>query len=281
MKIKLAILIAFAAGVSFGAYAQTVDIDVQPPSVALPGADPKLYPAEQGAFKALEVATLMVESRIVQKGCQIAVYPFEVHTIYDGSGSAALGLYPNLIVLNVALGSASTNNGRWYTVSGSGALDGLQMTILKSQGSFNIGSSIQELSMSWKALSYVTRQPEDFNATIIKDNQRLSDLQPIPAGFDDAGTPVSTVISYGYQQITKDNYDRVQYWQQSRTWRDDGVNAGTHWFHTRVAPAGLTCVIEVKLQGYGGSPTDNIEGFNESGTVRVKTVKIGPYFKIR
>lgn len=308
MKIKTAILIAFAVGAPFWAHAQTVtveidvpppsvgipgvapklysakqgafnalEIDVPPPSVDFPGVAPKLYPAEQGAFKALEVATLMVESKIEQKGCQAAVYPFEVHTIYDGSGTAVLGQFPNSIMLNVALGGESTNNGRWYTVSGSGALGGMQMTILKSQGSFNIGSSIQEFSMSWEALSYVTRQPENFNATIIKDNLRLSDLQPVPAGFDDTDIPVSTVISYGYVQIIKDNYDRAQYWQQSRTWRDDGINAGTYWLHTRVAPTGLTCIIEVKLQGYGESPADNIEGFNERGSLEVKNVAVGPF----
>jgi len=276
MKTNLAILIALATG-SFGAYAQTVD--VPPPSVGLPGAAPRVFPSEQGAFKALEVATQMIESRIAQKGCEAAVYPFEVHTIYNGSGNATLGLFPNPIILNVALGGASVNNGRWYTVSGSGALDGMQMTILKSQGSFNIGSSIQELSTSWTATSSVTTKPDNFSGTLIKDYWRLAALQPIPEGFDNAGTPVSTVIDYGYQQITKNNYSRTKYWQQSRTWRDDGVNAGTHWVKTRVAPAGLTCVIEVNLQGYGESPTDNIEGFNEKGTVRVKNVEVGPFIK--
>jgi hypothetical protein len=277
MKTRLAIVIALAsAGASFGVYA--LDGDVPAPSVGLPGSAPKLFPSEQGAFKALEVAAQIVESRIVQKGCQEATFPIEIHTTFNGSGTAVLGAAPSEVNLAIALGGASANNGRWYSVTGSGALDGLIFSNINGKGSFNIGSTIQELSTTWSATSSVTTLPDEFKGTIIKDYWRLATLQSIPNGFDDAGTPVSTVVDYGYQQVSKKNYVKAKYWQQSRTWRDDGVNAGTYWLKTRVAPAG-TCAIEIKLAGYGESPTDNVEGFNEIGTLSVKSVVVGPAFQ--
>jgi len=272
MKTKLAILIALAStGASFGVYA--LDGDVPPPSVKFPGSAPKLYRSEQGAFKAMEVATQLIESYIVQKGCQAASFSFGVHTIQDGSGTAALGR----VGLKIALGGTNTSSGNWYTIKGQGKLGEMVITAIDSKGSFNSPSSIQELSTSWDAVSDVTTKPDHFNGTIIKDYWRLADLQPIPKGFDNAGTPVSTVIDYGYQQLTKNNYSKAKYWQQSRTWRDDGVNAGTHWVKTRVAPTGQTCIIEVKLKGYGASPTDNVEGFNERGSIKVIKDAVGPF----
>ncbi len=273
MKTKLAILLALA---STGAYAQLPG-EVPPPTVTLPGTAPRLYPSEQGAFKALEVATQLVESRIVQKGCENANFPFEVHTIYDGSGNATLGAGASQVALSIALGGKKPNAGRWYTVTGGGQLNGLTVANIAGQGSFNIGSTIQELSTEWDASNYVTGTPNRFKGTIIKDYWRLRDLQPIPAGFADAGIPASVVIDYGYQQVTKDNYVKAKYWQQSVTWREDGVNAGTWWRKTRVAPKGQDCVIEVKLEGYGESPADSIEGFNEKGYVSVKSADVGPY----
>jgi len=281
MKTKLAIIIALAsAGATFGAYA--LPGDVAQPSVGLPGSAPKLYPSEQGAFKALEVATQIVESSIVQRGCLNASYPFEVHTIFDGSGNATLGAAPHQVNLAVTLGGTNNNAGRWYNVTGGGILNGnnsstLTIADINGKGSFNIGSTIQELSTSFTATSPVTTTADRFYGTIIKDYWRLADLVAIPSGFDDAGTPVSTVVDYGYQQITKNNYVRAKYWQQSRTWRENGVNAGTYWLKTRVTPSN-NCAIEVHLEGYGVTPADSIEGFNEKGTLVVKTSPVGPFF---
>lgn len=271
MKTKLAIILALA---STGAYAQLPG-EVPAPAPALAGSAPKLYPSEQGAFKALEVAAQVVESRIVQKGCESISFPLEVHTVVDGSGTAVFGIAPNLVNLTVAFKGSKASNGRWYNVSGGGQLNGLTVTNINGNGSFNIGSTIQELSTEWDATSYVTGTPDHFKGTIIKDYWRLAALQPIPSGdgfFDDVGVPASIVIDYGYQQVTKRNYVQAKYWQQSATWRHDGVNAGTWWLKTRVAPAGQTCVIEVKLAG-----RDNVESYDEIGTIAVKTVDAGVF----
>ncbi|MGZ8190846.1 MAG: hypothetical protein ACXWTS_06400 [Methylococcaceae bacterium] len=280
MKTRLSSLIALAAvGVSLTAFAQ-FPIDIPSPAVELSGSAPRLFPSEQGAFKALELATQIIESKIAHKGCQNGRWDFEVHTIYDGSGTAVLSNRWDQVIFTVAIGEYGYNEGRWYTVTGGGNLGRLTFTDINGQGSFNIGSSIQEFSSSWKTTSLLAFKPNEFKSTLIKDYLRLNELQPIPEGFDDAGTPVSTVIDYGYQQISKNNYVQAKYWQQSRTWRDDGVNAGTYWLNTRVAPANQPCVIEVKLAGYGEYPADNLEGFNEKGTVAVKTVEIGAYLQI-
>jgi hypothetical protein len=275
MKTKLAILIALAAtGVSGGVYAQ-LPAEVPAPAPAFAGEAPKLYPSEQGAFKALEVINQVMESRIVQKGCQAISFNVEVHTGADGSGTASLG---NALPLKIAFLGSRKNDGRWYGVTGAGSVNGMTVPAIAADGSFNIGSSIQELSTIWQATSYVTGLPDTFRGTIIKDYSRLLALQNIPTGFDDAGTPVSMVIDYGYQQVAKNHFVKGKYWQQSATWRDDGVNAGTWWLKTRVAPAG--CIIETKLAGYGLAPTDNTEGFNEMGTISVRpAVVVGDYAK--
>jgi hypothetical protein len=135
------------------------------------------------------------------------------------------------------------------------------------------------MSNNWTLVSPQTGLSDKFTGTIIKDYKRLTALDAIPAGFDDAGVPVSTVLDYGYQQVTKNGYVKAKYWQQSRTWRDDGVNSGTYWAKTRVAPNN-GCTIEFKLEGYGLDPADNIEGFNEMGTVHVGGKAVGP-FKIQ
>lgn len=261
MKIKLAILIALASvGVSSGAYA----------------ASPGLYPSEQGAFKGLESALQLVESRIVQKGCQAISFPLEVHTTGRGNGYVLVGGAR----VDVAFQTASKNDGRWYTVTGSGTLNGMTVAGLVGEGSFNIGSSIQELSNAWDATSYVTGLPDHFKGTVIKNYALIATPFPIPltddAFFDNAGTLVTAVHDEGLQQVTKNHYVKAKYWQDSWTWRDDGVNAGTYWIKTRIAPVG--CTIEVKLAGYGLSPTDSIEGFNEKGTVSVSTAEVvGPF----
>jgi hypothetical protein len=272
-------LAAFVAGVSFSALA------VEPPPapvITAAGVAPSLFPSEQGAFKLMEAAAQIIESNIVQNGCVTKDYPIVVNTDYDGSGSAVLGNGDpaNNVSLNVLLKSASTANGRAYSVNANGQLAGLAVALNDtSGGSFNIGSSIQEMSNNWTLVSPQTGLSDKFTGTIIKDYKRLTALDAIPAGFDDAGVPVSTVLDYGYQQVTKNGYVKAKYWQQSRTWRDDGVNSGTYWAKTRVAPNN-GCTIEFKLEGYGLDPADNIEGFNEMGTVHVGGKAVGP-FKIQ
>ena len=286
MKNNRVILAAFVAGVSFSALA------VEPPSapgITASGAAPSLFPSEQGAFKLMEAAAQIIESNIVQNGCVTKDYPIVVNTNYDGSGSAVLGNGDpkNNVNLNVLLKSASAANGRAYTVNADGQIAGLVVALngttgttgVASGGSFNIGSSIQEMSNNWTVVSPQTGLSDKFTGTIIKDYKRLTVLDPIPAGFTDAGVPVSTVLDYGYQQVTKNGYVKAKYWQQSRTWRDDGVNSGTYWAKTRVAPTN-GCTIEFKLEGYGLDPADNIEGFNEMGTIHVGGKVIGP-FKIQ
>jgi hypothetical protein len=276
MKNNRVILAAFVAGVSFSALA------VEPPpapAITAAGVAPSLFPSEQGAFKLMEAAAQIVESNIVQNGCVTKDYPIVVNTDYDGSGSAVLGgVDPkNTVNLNVLLKSASTANGRAYTVNADGQIAGLAVALNgTSGGSFNIGSSIQEMSNNWTLVSPQTGLSDKFTGTIIKDYKRLTALDAIPAGFDDAGVPVSTVLDYGYQQVGKNGYVKAKYWQQSRTWREDGVNSGTYWAKTRVAPTN-GCTVEFKLEGYGLDPADNIEGFNEMGTVHVGGKAVGPF----
>ena len=278
MKNNRVILAAFVAGVSFSALA------VEPPPapvITAAGVAPSLFPSEQGAFKLMEAAAQIIESNIVQNGCVTKDLPIVVNTTYDGSGSAVLGNGDpkNNVSLNVLLKSSSVANGRAYSVNANGQLAGLAVALNgTSGGSFNIGSSIQEMSNNWTLVSPQTGLSDKFTGTIIKDYKRLTALDPIPAGFTDAGVPVSTVLDYGYQQVTKNGYVKAKYWQQSRTWRDDGVNSGTYWAKTRVAPTN-GCTIEFKLEGYGLDPSDNIEGFNEMGTVRASTPgkTVGPF----
>ncbi len=272
-KTALMFAIATFAGASYA-----LPGDVPPPSVGMPGAAPKLFPSEQGAFKAMEVATQVIESVIVQKGCVSNKFPFEVHTTVDGTGSASLGWAPSPVNLTVSLDGASTANGRRYSVSGGGSIAGLTISDISGKGSYNIGSMMQELKTYWRTTSPVTSLPDGFQGSIIKDYWRLNELQPIPGGFDDAGVPVSTVVDYGYQQVSKNGYIKAKYWQNSRTWRDDGVNSGTVWYKQRVAPTG-SCAIEVKIAGYGESPADNFEGFNEKGYIRVIGPATTPFFK--
>jgi hypothetical protein len=272
MNTKLAIILGLA---STGAFAQLPG-EVPPPGYTGSSAVevPKLYPSEQGAFKALEVASQLVESRIVQKGCDPISFPLEVHTNVNGTGSLTVGSGATTTTLNVDFISAKKYNGRYYKVynTAPGVLNGLKVDGVLGFGSFNIGSTIQELSTSWKATSYVTGTFDNFKGTIIKDYVRLTTLQPIPAGFDDAGVLASMVIDYGYQQVTKNAYVQAKYWQNSATWRHDGVNAGTWWLKTRVAGGtAQTCAIEVKLAG-----TDNTEGFHEVGTIEVKSANVTP-----
>ena len=283
MKTRLAILLALA---STGAYAQ-LPVEVPVPGVPVATAQAKLFPSEQGAFKLLEVVSQLLEGKAVQNnGCSTVAYPLEVHTTYDGSGYAVVGNGTGSVRLDIALGKANVNLGRWYTVaSAGGSLNTNGITTysnIKAQGSFNIGSSIQEVSTEFDASSAVTRSTDHFNGTVIKDYVRLVDLVTIPAQpiWTDVNFPVEAVIDYGYQQISKNKYVKAKWWQQSITWRDDGVNAGTWWYKTRVVPAG--CSIEIKIAGYGESPADDIEGFNEKGTVTVgsKTATpIGPFLK--
>jgi len=201
---------------------------------------------------------------------------------YDGLGYAVVGNGTGSVRLDIALGNANVNLGRWYTITSLGGSLNTNGTTtysnIRAQGSFNIGSSIQEVSTEFDASSPVTRSTDHFNGTVIKDYARLVDLVTIP-GWTDVDFPVEAVIDYGYQQISKNRYVRAKWWQQSITWRDDGVNAGTWWYKTRVVPSG--CSIEIKIAGYGESPADDIEGFNEKGTVTVgakNATPIGPYF---
>lgn len=275
MKINLAIWVVFVfTGVSFQVHADFPE-DVPAPAPDLPGSAPSLYPSEQGAFQALEVATQLIETKIAKTGCQAARYPFRVHTIYNGSGTALLGL--KQVKLTIALGGWNSINGRWYKITGGGQLGVMTISEIDGQGSFTIGSMMQELSTSWKVATPTTDQPQDFKAVVIRDYYRPDGPMPIPENFYYAGTPISTVIGYGSQQIIMDGYVKAEYWHQSRTWRDDGIGGGTYWLKVRVAPEEQPCAIEVKLAGNGIYPTDNIEGFNEQGYVTVKTATLGAY----
>jgi len=269
MNTKLAIILALA---STGAYAQ-FPVGVAPGN---PGAQvvptataPKLSAPEQGAFKALEVATQLVESRIVQKGCTPISFKTTVDADEYGNTTATIGAVGalNPVVFNVVYVSSKANFGRIYAVSGPGGqLNGTTIADITGQGSYNIGSSIQELSTFWKASSPTTGSLDNFKGTVIKDYARLpaDAAVTIPAGFDDAGAVLlSPVINYGYQQVTKYGYVQAKYWQQSLAWRYDGVNGGTFWYKTKAAGKN-NCDIEVRLQG-DANDTD----FNQTGTIAV------------
>ena len=183
MKNNRVILAAFVAGVSFSALA------VEPPPapvITAAGVAPSLFPSEQGAFKLMEAAAQIVESNIVQNGCVTKDYPIVVNTTYDGSGSAVLGNGDpaNNVSLNVLLKSASTANGRAYSVNANGQLAGLAVALNDtSGGSFNIGSSIQEMSNNWTLVSPQTGLSDKFTGTIIKDYKRLTALESWPQLF--------------------------------------------------------------------------------------------------
>jgi len=265
MKTRLAILVALAATAGFSA---GVSADILAPSA--PGVDdenavaPVLFPSEQGAFKGLEEATQLVEASILQQGCDAAEYDLTISTKNNGAGTVKL----DGVVLNVAAGSYGPE-GRMYKVSGSGPLGDLSITNVAAIGSYNIGSGIQELTTDFDATSLVSELPDHFRGTIIKDYVRLSGYNPIPEGFTHAPKRVSTVVDYGYQQIQKNYYVAAKYWQQSQTWRQNGVRAGTWWVKTRVAPEG-DCQIVVHLEGTNGKANqDNAQGFNETGYISV------------
>jgi len=265
MKTRLAILVALAAtaGVSTGAFAADPLAPAAPVAIDNVGA-PNLFPSEQGAFKGLEVATQLVEGSILQKGCDAAEYDLNIATNGSGKGSVKL----DKVVLNIVPGPFGPD-GRIYDVNGSGLLSDLSISNVEATGSYNIGSGIQELTTDFDASSLVVAEPDHFRGTIIKDYVRLTGFHPVPGDFIAAGRKVSTVIDYGYQQIQKNDYVAAKYWQQSQTWRQNGVKAGTWWVKTRVAPEG-DCKIVVHLQGTNGKANqDNAQGFNETGFISV------------
>lgn len=277
----------------FVLYRQEVPSLVRPESPSVPtivtaGVAPRLYPSEQGAFKLMQAATQIIQSNIIQNGCINKDYPIVVNTEYDGSGSAVLGNGDpaNNIVFNVFLKQVNVNDGRAYTVEAIGKLSGLTITLNDSSGgSFNIGSSMQEMSSNWTVVNPQTGLKNNYTGTVIKDYKRLTGFDAIPVGFsdrpllNDPAILVNTVLAYGSDQISKNGYVSAKYWQQSRSWRDDASNSGTYWVMTRITPSNV-CSIEFKLEGYGQDPGDNLEGFNERGTVHVGTKAIGP-LKIR
>jgi len=274
MKTKLAIILALA---STGAYAQ-FPAGVAPgnPGASVAAIAPKLSAPEQGAFKALEVATQLVESRIVQKGC--APISFKTTVVADEFGNTHATIGANNasepVQFDVTYFKSKPNFGRVYTVEGTGGfLNGTEIRDIRGQGSYNIGSSIQELTTTWTASGASTTRLDPFRGTVIKDYARLPATitsVTVPTGFDDAGAELfSPVINYGYQQVTKLDYVQAKYWQQSLAWRNDGINGGTFWYKTKAAGKN-NCDIEVKLQGDA-----NDTSFNQSGTVAVLGKDVG------
>jgi len=308
MKTRLAILVALAAtaGASTGAYAQPNPIIPGNPGALLGtlGAAPVLYPSEQGAFKGLEVAKQLVESYILQHGCDKESFDLKVKTDASGNGT--------LTVDGVNLGIqylSSSYEGRRYAIGAinpANNLGGLGVPYVFGVGSYNIGSEIQELTTDWimaspnsdetHEINGQTYVGDDFRGTIIKDYWRLFAKLPVPGlcetpaalaidgnYFTNACKPVNTVIDYGYQQIQKHGYIAAKWWQQSQAWRQNGVRSGTYWKVARVAPFGDACEITVKLQGNTGvANTANRQGFNQVGVIEVGVglgVDTGGYYK--
>jgi hypothetical protein len=318
MKTRLAILVALAAtaGASTGAYAGSIDSIIPGnPGANLGnlGAAPVLFPSEQGAFKGLEVAKQLVESWILQNGCDDQSFDLKVKTDAAGNG----WLTVDGVNLSIYY-AAATYEGRKYAISGSGWLGELSVPYVFGTGSYSIGSEMQELTTDWIMESpnsdeshdvpdlsttdptdTVTVNGDDFRGTIIKDYWRLWDKLPIPGYnctpaalstggnsnyFTNACKPVNTVIDYGYQQIQKHGYIAAKWWQQSQAWRQNGVRSGTFWKVQRVAPYGDSCEIKVKLQGNTGvANTANRQGFNQVGSIEVGVgydgVGTGPFYK--
>lgn len=271
MKTRLAIIAALAvtAGVSTGAFATTDPSTIAAPAAPAPVQEidydgPVLFPSEQGAFKALEVASQLVEASILQNGCATASYDLTVKTKSLGQGYLTV----DGVTLNVS-GFGNGVDGRIYDVTGGGTLGYLSISDVIAHGSYNIGSKMQELTTDFDATSLVSQGADHFRGTIIKDYARPLQYLPIPGGFTASPRLVNTVIDYGYQQIQKNDYIAAKYWQQSQTWRQNGVRPGTWWVKNRVAPYG-ECTIEVVLQGKNGKANqDNAQGFFEVGTISV------------
>jgi hypothetical protein len=281
MKTRLAIIavLAATAGVS------TANAGIPAPYAPAPGDGyaPVLFPSEQGAFKGLEVAKQLVESYILQNGCDEYDFDLKVKTNAAGVGH----VYVDGVDLSITTDGGSYE-GRKYFITGHGDLGDLYVSDVDGYGSYNIGSEMQELTTTWYMDSPYSDEPDDFRGTIIKDYWRLHEKQPIPGicqtpavaadengydyGFSNACTRVSTVIDYGYQQVQKHGYIAAKWWQQSQAWRQNGVRSGTLWKVNRVAPYGDQCEITVVLQGTPGQAnTANKQGFNQTGSIYVGT----------
>jgi hypothetical protein len=262
MKTKVLVSVALST-IATGALAQPNYDFAAPPALPAGATVPSLYASEQGAYAAIEGVMQAVESIIVLRGGCAApkagtkVYNLTVNTDSAGSGSATATNGATLTVRVARTGNNPTR-GNAYQVSGGGELSGTTIAGFNGSYAYNIGSTIMASNVvSWTAKVNNSPRPADpFTGTVIKDFWRADYTTP----NKDA---VSSVWDYGLQQVSKLGWPKDKYWQASRTWRDDGIDAETHFLKTRVAPTG-GCEIGVDLIGLAG-----IDSFQQTGTLTI------------
>lgn len=258
MKSKIVMSVALSA-IATGA-AAAPDYGYAPPPAGAPGVVPSLYASEQGAYAGIEGLMQATESWIIQRGGCAASggskkFAVEVSTDYNGSGYASLTLGPTLN-LRVSRVSNHPTRGNTYEVGGGGTINGSTIANFSGRYSYNIGSSIMASNVvTWTNQTGV-RPADAFSGTVIKDFWRADYTLP-------GDGVVSSVWDYGLQQVSKLGYPYNKYWQASRTWRHDGIDAETHFLKTRIAPTN-SCQIAVDLIGTAG-----IDSFFQTGYLTV------------
>jgi hypothetical protein len=273
MNVKLKVLTA-AMLAGFVGSAASAPIPGTPPPPVLAGGivpgtagAPTLSVPEMAAYTAIETILEAVEGQIYARSCAglKGTHLLSVHTDKNGTGTAELVTPAGFLEIDVEKQARDPLLGWAFDVdiNGGNTIAGAEIKQpFDGDGNFDRKGGIMTHEGNFKVYFPLTNKFVELEHKVIKDFRWVRSAPP-------------AFVDYGLQSVAKkgnggEYYPQAKWWQTSRHVRSNGVEGVTRINKERLynANGNSACSIVVELRGF-----DDFDGFNQDGTLIVKTAK--------
>lgn len=254
---KQALAIALASVVGTFAAGAALANPPQPPNPG-PWTNPSLFNSERSGICLIESSLSIVAANVAHYGCSGAKGSYYLEVAVDGNGDGTAALDGVTLNGSVAPKPPITGKGQNCTVRQAG--DGKLFTPAKGGGVLVQGYQGNHI-WNFTNTIFIDQAPPFKLAGVSYDEHSIKDFykpRTNPSNY--------TTLDYGLEVITKLNFPREKWWQQSWYTREDGTPTGGTVVvkKTRQAPA-VACQIALTLDGYNVA-----NEFYYSGTISVQ-----------
>lgn len=222
--------------------------------------DTGIFVSERAAYALFEGALQQAETVIAATSCSNSLGTFDIFIYADGtvnnpafnfvtvdSPASTFTLGANISVNNSFRGQTMT-----ISQTGIGALKRVPLINYRGNATYNAQSSIMVIN-SVSIVKGINGLPDTYQGQVIKDFYRATD--------NNTGLPY--ILDWGLQSLSKLAYPVQQYWQRSKSLRDDGVIGRTVFVKDRLIGPN-SCRIIIDTSGY-----NNADYFWQNGTLTI------------
>jgi hypothetical protein len=215
---------------------------------------------EQAVYAEFEALMQTTEAYVQAYGCNSNTGDLTVFSDSTGKGDLSLTTLGGQLNLTVFKDATDPFRGNHYRVTGlTGSIAGKDFVGVFGDYGYNKNSSV----MVGIAVMNVPN-PTANNALDLFSGGVIKDFYTYPVTYQ--GIKRTAFLDWGLQVLTKKHYPIAKWWQRSYAFREDGIEAITHFQKIRIA-GGTACAIDIDTAG-----NNNPDEFYQTGTFKIAPV---------